>query len=290
LDSAIAGGAGGSDSFAVEDPDPAHAGAFTVIEPDSTGEGTLNVNVIFTGDARTVVYRGMEASLYVDSSNSENVTVSTCFLGEEMILEPGPSVTELQLRSVDNPTFPLLFWDVELFGFSVSTRVFEIPTESLTIDLGGGNDGLTVATDLSLSGADLTIRAETITVNPGVTISTREILPDGNHLSSESIADSGDITFEGEKIMVGSGAALLAQAENSVQSFQSGDITLEAESTVGLRPNVPFFDMKNSDAKIELTGAILKGRNVKATATSDTSKFTTEGDDPSVWEVCLSIC
>jgi hypothetical protein len=69
-----------------------------------------------------------------------------------------------------------------------------------------------------------------------------------------------------------------------VTGAKGGDIRLQATSTVGLTLNTPvdplLFETDNAEARIELLGATLKGRMVEVTASSDTSKTTTENDDP----------
>ena len=76
--------------------------------------------------------------------------------------------------------------------------------------------------NLVLPGQDLNITAERITVSPGITIDTRQV--DNNNIST---ADSGDITFHGQTITLGSGARLLADAPGG--AYQPGDIRLTAE-------------------------------------------------------------
>ena len=81
---------------------------------------------------------------------------------------------------------------------------------------------------------------------------------------------------------MGSGAALLAQDNRGIPTAVGGDITLEAKSTVEIRPYTPvdplIFEGSIADTKIELLGVTLKGETVEVTATADTSMTTTEGD------------
>jgi hypothetical protein len=153
-----------------------------VFTPGGPDSGTINL------DGAIISYSGLEPILY--PIPTDNIIFNLTSSDDEAIIETG-SGYDMQIRSTSSSaTF-------ELTGFN-------IPTVSLTINGQDGNDSVTVASNLFMPGADLAINAETITVNSGVTISTRQTDAIG-----VSTGDSGDIELTGETITVGSGAALL---------------------------------------------------------------------------------
>jgi len=261
----VYGGAGGADSLVVRG-DPADA----LIVPDAGGSGTATVN------GTTVTYAGLDG--LVQSPTAVDKIISGTVADDNFVLDADSgSAGHLRLSSA-NPN--LLFWLNSGFSSSLS---FADPTGSLTVNLKFGNDTLTldaldpgftgslivngnfgndeavVAADLVLPGGDLTINAEQITIDDGVTVSTRQVggsrTPD-DQLNAPSTGDSGSIFFYavsgGEllqqfnpfdigplsrtsSITVGAGARMLAQVDAAHAGvFAAGDITLVAQDQNGL--------------------------------------------------------
>ena len=224
LSGTLEGGLMGLDAFAIEDP--GSPGSFVIIVPDSTGDGTLIFDDVFAEDLRTIIYSGMEPSFFVDAGDPDNITVNTSFLTEDMVLEAGPGTDQLQLRIDGSSGSTTRVWDVAAGAFGSTTLVFDIPSGSMSIDLRGGNDTLTVSSvntpgsDLKMSGesillngdiisygGDIFVTADNITVAAGVIISTRYAV--GDQQTAESLGDSGDLTLSGRTITVNSDANLL---------------------------------------------------------------------------------
>ncbi len=214
ISGAIHGGAGGFDGFAVEDP--SNPGSLTPVQPDVSGAGILNVGTIFVGDTRAIAYTGIEPIFYLDSSDPINTTIRTSFLSGQVTLDRG--ILDTQLRLTMN------------IGTFNAIQVFDIPSASLTIDLGGGddtinisnvdtkgaalsilggrgNDGVIFSGSASSGGGDISIDAESISVASGVVVSTRDVV--GDPETSLSTGDSGNLGFAGETIIIGTGAKLL---------------------------------------------------------------------------------
>ncbi|MEJ2723027.1 MAG: LEPR-XLL domain-containing protein [Deltaproteobacteria bacterium] len=337
LSGAIEGGAGGFDSLILQ------GGPYDTVIFKPTGADSGSIHQ----DSEIIAYSGLEPIL--SPIPADNIVFDLTEEDDQAIIEAA-SGSMMQIMSASSiPTF--------------ETTSFSIPSISLTINGDDGDDSVTVANDLIMPGADLTINAETITVDPGVTMSTRQIDASGDPLIDSSTGDSGDITFTGETITVGSGSNLLAHDDRGIplaiadqssptikwtpdQSYpgveqagtsgggsgmrvdidvdgdreptlaladpgsgyvinemvtfndpdgngspitvrvselNGGDIILEAKATVSARPLTPvdpLFVTDNAETKIDLLGATLKGRTVEVTATADTSKTTSEDDDP----------
>ncbi|RLD99246.1 MAG: hypothetical protein DRI92_02610, partial [Aquificota bacterium] len=110
-----------------------------------------------------------------------------------------------------------------------------------------------------------------ITVNDGVTVSTRQISGSDTreaHLTKPSVGDSGSLTLEAPEITVGNGANLLTFANNG---YTGGDIILNAVDNTG--------DLTHTaQAQIDLNGAYLKGKDVTITATARSADEFSDGD------------
>lgn len=126
-------------------------------------------------------------------------------------------------------------------------------------------------TDLNITGniapndgTSVTLTGDTITVAPGVVISTRQIGAGSNLLTSPSTGNSGNIsltsnsTTETAAITIGNGAALLAEGTGR---YASGDISLTATRS-------DAEAAASAGAQITIGNAIVLGRNVTISATS----------------------
>ena len=102
---------------------------------------------------------------------------------------------------------------------------------------------------------------DSITVNAGVTISSRQIGTGTDALSSPSTGNSGNISFEAPQITVGDGSDILANVEPG-SSFKPGNITMTADSSVEAATAV-------SNATITIGNATLSAGNITLKATAD---------------------
>ncbi len=138
----------------------------------------------------------------------------------------------------------------------------------LTLDGGSlhstdGADSIVIYSDLALNGHNLSIQAETITINNSVTVST-----------SKAGGTAGSMTLNGHTITLGTNAKLLAQGSNV---DTSGDISVSAIDDTSIW--TPGLDIDISDVDFVLsTGAQIKGRDVTLLATADNRQiFATKG-------------
>ena len=120
-------------------------------------------------------------------------------------------------------------------------------------------EDLIIDSDYYSAGGDYLFEAtNSITVNPDVTISTRNTgLPTGDgapndQLMSSSIGNSGNLELKAPNITISSGAKLLTFADSG---YTSGDLKLTATGS-------------NTNITID-SGAILKGGDITVSATSD---------------------
>ena len=178
LSGVIDGGGGGFDSLVIQGG-PYNSVTFTPRDGDS---GSVDV------DGNVIEYDGLEPIVTPSAGNVEfNGTT-----GDDTIrvTSSGGQIT---------------------ISGAGETTSFAIPTVSLTINGGAGADTVTLASDLLLPGANLTVLAETITVSGGVTVSTRQVAPGGDLETALSTGPSGNIVLTGISVTVSRSAKLLAQ-------------------------------------------------------------------------------
>jgi hypothetical protein len=120
----VTGGNGGPDSLVVEDP--AEEGPFTMINPASSGTGTLTLY------GKTITYAGLEP--IVDTSSAGAVVIHGSVYDDALVLEDkDPSALgEMQIRNTSDD-----FFDAATGSF-VSTLSFANPASTLGILLGWG--------------------------------------------------------------------------------------------------------------------------------------------------------
>lgn len=142
---------------------------------------------------------------------------------------------------------------------------------------------LIISTNQFTGGANVTYQADnTLTVNAGVLISSRQVAAGGDHLTANSIGNSGNITFEAQTITIGSGAKILAQGTGS---FTGGDVNILAtQDAVTVTPLINYND---SHAKITINNATIKGDDVNIIATSTAGRTFSDGDSPIEWGIGL---
>ncbi|MBL8489539.1 MAG: leukotoxin LktA family filamentous adhesin, partial [Rhodocyclaceae bacterium] len=120
-----------------------------------------------------------------------------------------------------------------------------------------------VSSDFYAGGANYSILADdSITVNAGVTISTRNVGggAGADQDTATSVGDSGNLTLSASSIAMQTGSRLLAHA---TPGFSGGDVTLTATRTGG-----EVDVLSGTASRIGLSGATIKGRNVSLSATS----------------------
>ena len=186
---------------------------------------------------------------------------------------------------VDNgstTTVPIPTGTLEIDGgpfsdtFLINTLTLNV---NLTVDGGVGSDSIEVAGNLTLPGKNLTLNAESITVDSGVVISTTKT--DG---SGHATANSGTMVFNAtagllsgsftSTITLQSGSQLLANV-NSGSTFSPGDITMTAISEF----NIPclYVHVQDTDGEVNLNSATINGGNFLVTATGDSTTQFGEG-------------
>ena len=148
-------------------------------------------------------------------------------------------------------------------GTNTITVAASALTGELKIDLGDGTDSLTFAdggTFKAVGGFDL--KAETITVGVNSTLSTRAT--SGDLITGTSTAASGDISWEGLTLSLGSGSRLLAHVENG-SLLAAGDVILTASDVY----SVPPIDLglRTTNASVTIgDNAIVRGENLLITS------------------------
>ena len=310
----IEGGDGGFDSLAILGPPD------VVVVP-----GLLFGSQFFdtiTRNGVSITYKGLEP--FVDATNPADVSINGTGVNDDLTLAPDPTDNS---RMRVSGSSSLLFYTNGTFSDGIS---FDTPSIGLSVDLRFGDDTLTIAGltsnfdvpisinggfgfdtvvvsgDLFLPGKDLTITAESITVNDGVTISTRQVggsQDPQEHRNGTSTGNSGNITFVAESngllfralatalipslsdptgITIGTGAALVSQVdEANAGNFTPGSITLTARDENGL--GLPGFllsgllsGLYKNDAEVSVKdGAVLRGGNISLLAAA---KFSPQPD------------
>ncbi|MEJ2167167.1 MAG: hypothetical protein P8X90_16690, partial [Desulfobacterales bacterium] len=264
LDGTVSGGSGGYDSLVIR------TGADTiVVVPDASGTVSY--------DSRTISYADIEP--FVDASDPANVVVKGTVLDDRLALEDADpdAVGSMQIRSTE-PSYRFSL------GGSLSDRIaFTNPADSLTVNLKSGTNSLTlgdfdpdfgaslyiqdfdtgavqVERPLVLPGVDLSVSAGTITLAPGVAVSTRRIAG-SDQANDASTGDSGNITLSGQTINIGTGAQLLAHVEDgSVHSAGNIELTV-ANTAVTTASQV---EVSSRDAKITIgPSAVLRGADIR---------------------------
>lgn len=134
---------------------------------------------------------------------------------------------------------------------------------------------LVISTNQFTGGANVTYQADdSITVNPGIIISSRKIAVGGDHLTANSTGNSGNITFEAPEILVGSGAKILAHA---TAGFTAGDIKFDARDIGGLISLISPYTW--ADTSIVIDNATIKGKDITFSAKSDAGRVFSDTSD-----------
>jgi filamentous hemagglutinin family protein len=144
-------------------------------------------------------------------------------------------------------------------------------------------EDIEIVSDNKFEGGDYTLQAnQSITVNPGVIISTRNLIdPDNDdHLTADSTGDSGNLTLEAPQITLSSGSMLLAHVEDG-SSYKAGNISLKAVNTEETSL-VRLAGNESKSASISITGATIKGGDISIT--SEAGDTNPEDGDPTALE------
>lgn len=122
-------------------------------------------------------------------------------------------------------------------------------------------------------GTSIALTGDTITIAPGIIVSSRQIGTGADFVNSPSTGNSGSISLtanssvETSKITIGDGADILAQASNG---FSAGNVTLQATQSLAA-------SIVTSGAQINVGNALIEGQNVTltstATATANSTPF-----------------
>ncbi|HEY3919271.1 MAG TPA: PKD domain-containing protein, partial [Stellaceae bacterium] len=253
----IDGGAGGFDTLVMD-------GNFNSVAMAATNGNAGSVTL----DGNTIDYAGLEPITLDGTANNLVIdlpTTNTSGGADTVSLAAGATAGQLTLSSA---------------GGDFETTSFDVPTQSLAIDLGGDADtinvqsldpsfaaGLTIdsgdsaatgtvelASNISTGGNALSITASTIIVDSGVTINTQA-----------SGADSGAISLTGRNITLSSGSDLDAAANDPGHS--AGDVSLTVDDE-GYRIFDLPVDFVSKSVGISLEGASIQGGDVSLSATA----------------------
>ncbi len=136
-----------------------------------------------------------------------------------------------------------------------------------------GPDVVTFTGNIAFDGGRLEVTADTIVVNAGVVLDTRQ-----RDLSGATIGDAGDISFDAETITVHSGAQLLASVP-AASAFSGGEVKLIAKNApppgAQIISTVSPVLVTNNVATISITGATIEGDAVTISA---------EGATVTIWD------
>ena len=232
LTGVLIGGAGGFDTLFF---DETRFESFSVNEdPNEAGSGSVDL------DGTVIRYSGLETPRITVEGTPEDVTLTATGSRDELVLRWSEDGTQLVLDSVNG---------------AMDDVVFDHPTGSLTIDLGGGSDKITIEAFGNGSGASLIVRGgsagadsfanifenigalfengDTVVVSGDAVISTRMLHgSDADPMVAYSIGDSGDVNFEVEIVRIHPGARILTHVvpgslkPDGVTIPEAGDIKL----------------------------------------------------------------
>ena len=214
LSGLLDGGAGGFDTLLIN----GNYGTM-VFAPTGPSSGTVSL------DGNSIAYAGLEP--IANTGTATNVVFDLTSGDDHAIIEdPG---TGLQIRSLNS---------------SFETTAFTIPSGSLTINGQGGADSVEVAADLILLGASLSINAETIAVDSGVTIDTTGSSGADIILNAQAVTSGGEVP----------GTGLLADANSSITVTGA---TLTASGSIGLTAHSQVTVTSDGTAISAVTGVVI---------------------------------
>ncbi len=213
------GGAEGRDGLVIENP--AQPGELAIVIP-TAGSGAIAAGQVYAGVAG-ISFVGIERPFVMDASVPGELGIHGSAIADRLELSQTESTLVINLRTASH-----LLWDQSVPAFVSKTRTFTIEPQyaSRIVQIGLDEaDQMTIANftpgvatplesegggeyrfsgDVFTRGAPITISADSIVVDPGVTLSTRVTDP-----FARSIGDSGHIALTAAKITIESGAELL---------------------------------------------------------------------------------
>ncbi|HSW22413.1 MAG TPA: hypothetical protein VLJ62_06580, partial [Burkholderiaceae bacterium] len=231
----ISGGANGFDGLAIENP--AVAGELTVIVPAASGAGAIPADQIYAG-VSALAFSGLEAQFTSELSANVLTLRGTSFDDQFVLTQNGAQLiltnnnpllrmysaaTSAYVANATSATLPSGTLAVELSeGDSLSVGVLDTAGANLNISIAGNSSLAFIGSVFTHGGYIAAVVGAnsdnnafvhdrgSITVNAGVTLSTRQTALNASQLTADSTGNSGDITFLSGVITVNAGARLLA--------------------------------------------------------------------------------
>ncbi len=190
------GGAGGFDVVSLD------GGAFQQVIFDVSGPDSGAIHY----DGKSLVYRGMEPVacstcngdvVFNGTGEADQVTLKRDSAGH-LVIESDNALATFESHIIAEPITSLtinLGGNADVTDEHVYVDTLGVLDADLTINGDGGPDKVVFRGNLYLPGHNLRVVAETVEVQSGVTISTRQIAnPDsGNHETASSSGNSGNI-------------------------------------------------------------------------------------------------
>jgi hypothetical protein len=256
----IEGGAGGFDTLVIDGVSSGTV-AFTPTGPES-GFVDLDGNLISYAGLEPIIYDGTATDMIFNLSGD----------GDHAVLET--SGTGLRLRST-NGTF--------------EETDFSAPTGSLTINGQDGDDSVVLAGDLYIDNAmDLTVNAESITVDSGAYIHANEIFLHASASRNGGVDSLADSTYDlfFDSALVGNAAATVQVTGATLQAWNieitsSSEVALNTDGA-GLSDLRAAVAYATSDAEaIVQDSTIIASGNLTISAGSTISAAAILNADPS---------
>lgn len=232
----IAGGSDGSGELAIEDPQ--HPGTIAIVKPDATGGGTIAANTIYANTA-AVTFSGMQDPFLADTSAAGVIVLRGSVFGGSLTVSQALSGDIV----VTNTSSTQVFWSYSSGTFvgnsfqtgiaagttrvevdspgSVRVESLDLPATDLRVSVDGD---YVFAGNVSTHGGSIVARlpnprnnetanntSGTITVNPGVILSTRQ-----TNVLGTSTDYSGSIDFLANRITIGAEAQLVSHDDRTV--------------------------------------------------------------------------
>ena len=227
LSGQIDGGAGGFDTLVI-------SGSHTSVSStaNSASSGTI------TADGKVIVYAGLEPITIVPSTAPTS-----------------PPLASVQINGSAGNDHITIRNDTAVVGNLVASAPtmesisFPVPTSTLTIDGGDGDDEVTLAGTLTFSGLAFLVRAERISVGAGTVITNP-----GGTISLQAANDQTGTALSGLVNATGSASATVTDA-----TLSAGSIAISAASTVAPpSPSSKFIGLHaDSMATVSVGGASL---------------------------------
>ena len=238
LSGTIQGGTGGTDILLVDE----------TLFPNATYSNRTGAAGSVSLNGNTIAYAGLERPSLTVGGTAADKTLSGTSHNDDLTLGLASQAGKMRLSSRNS---------------YMDDVVFAIPTNSLTLNLGGGDDTLTITrfghgygASLTVNGGESLFLGDTIIVASGVLVSTRALSnpgvvrsnPSSAHTTEHSIDDSGQVKLYAEKIDIKAGARILTHVvggslkTDGTTVPDAGDIELIAagDRATGTGTLIPF--------------------------------------------------